>query len=271
MSRLKNKVALVTGAGQAGNIGAAICDAFLREGAAGVMATDINEAHAAELLDDLRQRYGEARIQFTPLDVSASEQWAAALEATVGHFGHLDVLVNNAGIAIHGGIANTSLDDLRTVMAVNHDGSFLGIKACLPLLAEAHTRHAGGGVIINTVSMASYMPNANNIGYHVSKAAQRMLTLCAAQELGPQKIRVNSVHPGVTMTPLMRQGLADYVAQGLWESTEAAEAELAAMNPLNTASQPQDTSEAFVYLASEESRFVTGAAICHDGGLGMRY
>ncbi|GAB3272597.1 SDR family NAD(P)-dependent oxidoreductase [Parahaliea aestuarii] len=271
MSRLNNKVALVTGAGQIGNIGAAICEAFLREGAAGVMATDISEVHSGALLTDLRNRFGGERVQFATLDVSDPDQWATALESTAQHFGHLDILVNNAGIAIHGGIADTSLEDLRTVMAVNHDGSFIGTKACLPLLSEAHTRHAGGGVIINTVSMASYMPNANNIGYHVSKAAQRMLTLCAAQELGPQKIRVNSVHPGVTMTPLMRQGLDDYVSQGLWESTEAAEAALAAMNPLNMASQPQDTAEAFVYLASEEARFVTGAAICHDGGLGMRY
>jgi NAD(P)-dependent dehydrogenase (short-subunit alcohol dehydrogenase family) len=130
MSTLKNKVALVTGAGQAGNIGAALCDAYLREEAGGVMATRINEAYSADLLYDLHQRYGEECIQFTQLDVSAPEQRTAALDATVRHFGHLDVLVNKAGIASHGRIANSSPDDLRKVVAVNHDGSLLGIKAC---------------------------------------------------------------------------------------------------------------------------------------------
>lgn len=98
-----------------------------------------------------------------------------------------------------------------------------------------------------------------------------MLTLCAAKELGPKKIRVNSIHPGVTMTPLIREGLEDYVAHGMWESTQVAEQSLAAMSPLNMTSQPEDTAHAFVYLASDESRFVTGAAIYHDGGIGGVY
>jgi 3alpha(or 20beta)-hydroxysteroid dehydrogenase/cyclopentanol dehydrogenase len=119
--------------------------------------------------------------------------------------------------------------------------------------------------------MASYMPNATNIGYHVSKSAGRMLTICAALEYGPQKIRVNSIHPGVTMTPILREGLEDYVAHGMWESTDAAAAALAAMNPLGVASEPEDTAHAFVYLASDEARFVTGASICHDGAIGLRY
>jgi 3alpha(or 20beta)-hydroxysteroid dehydrogenase/cyclopentanol dehydrogenase len=119
--------------------------------------------------------------------------------------------------------------------------------------------------------MASYMSNANNIGYHVSKAAARMLTLCAAKEFGSKKIRVNSIHPGVTMTPLIQEGLNDYVAHGLWESAAAAEQALAAMAPLGMTSQPEDVAHAFVYLASDESRFVTGAAIYHDGGLGQIY
>ena len=127
------------------------------------------------------------------------------------------------------------------------------------------------GAIVNNISMASYMPNATNIGYHVSKAAARMLTLCGAIEFGPRKIRVNSVHPGMTMTPLIREGFADWVAAGMWETEAAAEAALAAMAPLGISSQPEDAAHAFVYLASEESRFVTGASIYHDGGIGQRY
>lgn len=271
MKRLQDKVAVVTGAGRVGNIGIAVCDAFLREGAAGVIATDTRVDEADAITAQMEKAHGAGRFMLLPLDVTSEQDWQKLLDEVVRVYGHLDVLVNNAGISIHGGIGDTSLKDLREVMAVNHDGTFLGTKLCAPLLAEAVARHPGGGSIINTVSMGSYMANANNIGYHVSKAAQRMLTLCAATELGPKKVRVNSVHPGVTMTPLMREGLQDYVTSGLWESTEAAETALAAMNPLNMASEADDTAHAYVYLASDESRFVTGASLYHDGGIGLRY
>lgn len=271
VNRLQGKVAIVTGAGRAGNIGLAVCEAFLREGMAGVIATDMRTDAATEIEARIAADYGPGRFRLLAHDVAQENDWQRVLDETCQTFGGLDVLVNNAGIAIHGGIEQTSLEDLRRVMAVNHDALFLGIKTCTPALAEAVRRHPGGGAIVNNASMASYMPNANNIGYHVSKAAARMLTVCAAKELGPKKIRVNSVHPGVTMTPLIREGMTDYVTHGLWPSVEAAEAGLAAMSPLNMTSQPEDTAHAFVYLASEEARFVTGAAIYHDGGLGQVY
>lgn len=271
MGRLQNKVAIVTGAGRIGNIGLAVCEAFLREGAAGVVATDILLDDTAAITEKMTQSHGEGRFCLLQLDVTSEADWQRVIADTVASFGHLDVLVNNAGISIHGGVESTSLEDLRKVMAVNHDGVFLGTKVCAPLLADAVNRHPGGGSIINTASMASYMPNANNIGYHVSKAAERMLTICSAVEFGPKKIRVNSVHPGTTMTPLIREGLEDYVRGGLWSSTEEAESALAGMTPLNMNSQPEDTAHAFVYLASDESRFVTGASIYHDGGIGLRY
>lgn len=267
--RVEGKVAIVTGAGRLGNIGVAICEALLREGARAVVATDFRSDEKSAIAAHL----GAPADRFLQLeqDVTCETGWEDLVAATLDRFGQLDVLVNNAGISVHGGIAGTSLDDLRKVMAVNHDALFLGIKACAPALASAIARFPGGGTIINNLSMASYMPNATNIGYHSSKAAGRMLTICAALEFGPQKIRVNSVHPGVTMTPLIREGLEDYVRSGLWESTAAAEAALAAMNPLGISSQPEDTASAFVYLASDESRFVTGASIYHDGAIGLRY
>lgn len=271
MNRLENKIAIVTGAGRLGNIGVAVCDAFLREGAKGVIATDVRIDQADAILEKMEAAYGAGRFQLVEQDATDEAAWRRIVALTLDVFGALDVLVNNAGISIHGGIENTSLEDLRTVMAVNHDALFLGIKTCAPALAEAVARHPGGGAIVNNISMASHMANANNIGYHVSKAAARMLTLCAARELGAKKIRVNSIHPGVTMTPLIREGLDDYVAHGLWESPQAAEQALASMSPLNMTSQPEDTAHAFVYLASEEARFVTGAAIYHDGGIGQVY
>lgn len=271
MGKLDGKVAIVTGAGRVGNIGVAIARAFLREGAKAVVGTDFRREEAPEIAALVRADGSAGSFVLMEQDVTSEADWARVADATVADFGQIDVLVNNAGISIHGGIAQTSLDDLRKVMAVNHDALFLGIKACVPHLASAIERFGGGGSIINNLSMASYMPNATNIGYHVSKAAGRMLTICAALEYGARKIRVNSIHPGVTMTPILREGLEDYVARGMWESTEAAEAALAAMNPLGVASEPEDTAHAFVYLASDDARFVTGASIYHDGAIGLRY
>jgi 3alpha(or 20beta)-hydroxysteroid dehydrogenase/cyclopentanol dehydrogenase len=269
--RVEGKVAIVTGAGRLGNIGVAVARAFLAEGARAVIGTDFRREQAEAIEALVRADGASGAFRLVGHDVTSEADWARVTDDVMAEFGQIDVLVNNAGLSIHGGIAQTSLDDLRKAMAVNHDALFLGIKACAPHLASAVERFSGGGSIINNLSMASYMPNATNIGYHVSKSAGRMLTICAALEYGAQKIRVNSIHPGVTMTPILREGLADYVASGMWESAEAAEAALAAMNPLGIASQPEDTAHAFVYLASDESRFVTGASLYHDGAIGLRY
>ncbi len=271
MGRLDGKVAIVTGTGRPGNIGIAVARAFLAEGARAVIGTDFRREHFAEIEEIVAANRAPGAFRLMAHDVTDEGDWTRVVTAAIEEFGHLDVLVNNAGISIHGGIAESSLADLRKVMAVNHDALFLGMKACVPHLASARERFEGGGAIVNNLSMASYMPNATNIGYHVSKAAGRMLTVCAALEFGAQKIRVNSIHPGVTMTPIIREGLDAWVASGMWETVEAAEAGLAAMNPLGMASQPEDTAHAFVYLASCEARFVTGASIYHDGAIGLRY
>lgn len=260
MSRLEGKVAIVTGAGRQGNIGVAVCDAFLRNGAKAVVATDMRADEAIAIQAGLEARHGTGRFSFVVQDVTLEADWAGLVQTVLTNFGAIDVLVNNAGISSHGGIAETSLEDLRRVMAVNHDSGFLGIKHCAAALADTINRFPGGGSVINTVSMASYMPNGGNLGYHVSKAAQRMLTLCAAAEFGPKRIRVNSVHPGQTTTPLLREH---------WD--EASIQWMVGLSPLGIESFPEDTAHAFVYLASDESRFVTGASIYHDGGLGRHY
>lgn len=269
--RLDGKVAIVTGAGRTGNIGVAICEAYLREGAKAVVATDINTAEADAITRRFNEQFGPERFTFKAHDNTQTHAWHDVVKETVDQFGALDVLVNNAGISVHGGIENTSLEDMRRVMAVNNDSLFLGMKICAPYLAESVNRFAGGGVVINTLSMASYMPSANNLAYQVSKAAGRMMTLCGAIEMGPKKIRVNSVHPGLTITPLVQEAFQTYADQGLWPSREAALEAVASMGPLGIQSQPEDTAHAFVYLASEEARFVTGASFWHDGGIGQRY
>jgi 3alpha(or 20beta)-hydroxysteroid dehydrogenase len=271
MQRLRGKVAIVTGAGRAGNIGVAICEAFLREGAKAVIGTDFRSDEADAIAARIGAPERDGRFRLVGHDVTSEGDWTRVIGMATADFGGLDVLVNNAGIAVHGGILDTSLADLRKTMAVNHDALFLGMKLAAPALELASKRFEGGGVIVNNLSMASYMANANNIGYHVSKAAGRMLTLCGAIEFGPKRIRVNSVHPGLTMTPMIREGLADYVRAGLWTDEGAAEAAIAGMGPLGISSQPEDTAHAFVYLASEEARFVTGASLYHDGGIGKQY
>lgn len=270
-ARLEGKVAIVTGAGRNGNIGVAICEAYLREGAKAVVGTDFRQEEAEAIKARMAALGAAGTFSLVEHDVTSAADWSRVVEGVAAAHGGLDVLVNNAGISRHGGIADTSLEDLHKVMAVNHDALFLGMQACLPALAQSVSRFPGGGSIINNLSMASYMPSANNIGYHVSKAAGRMLTLCAALEFGPQKVRVNSIHPGITMTPLIREALAGYAAQGQFASPEDAEAKIAAMGALGITSDPEDTAHAFVYLASDEARFVTGASIYHDGAIGQRY
>ncbi|KFG89322.1 putative cyclopentanol dehydrogenase [Sphingobium herbicidovorans NBRC 16415] len=271
MNRLQDKIAIVTGAGRVGNIGVAICDAYLREGAKAVVGTDLRTDEAAQIISEIEAKHGEGRFRLLAHDTTKEEDWRKVIDTTISEFGGIDILVNNAGISVHGGVESTPLHEMSKVMAVNHDALFLGMKLCIPALSESAHRFPGGGSIINTLSMASYMPSANNLSYQVSKAAGRMLTLCAAVELGPKRIRVNSVHPGLTVTPLLREAFQEYADQGLWESYEAAEDAVAAMGPLGIKSYPEDTAHAFVYLASDESRFVTGASLYHDGGIGQRF
>jgi len=269
--RLEGKVAIVTGAGRDGNIGVAICEAFLREGAKAVIGTDFRQDEGEAIHARMAALGATGRFELHEQDVTSEADWARIADHVASAHGGIDILVNNAGIAIHGSIEETSLDDLRKVMAVNHDALFLGMKACLPALARSVERFPGGGSVINNLSMSSYMPSANNIGYTVSKAAGRMLTLCAALEFGKRKVRVNSVHPGITMTPLIREGLRSYADSGYYASADDAEAQIAAMGALGVTSDPEDTAHAFVYLASDEARFVTGASIYHDGAIGQRY
>ena len=268
--RLKNKVAIVTGAGRIGNIGVAICDAFLREGAR-VVGTDFREEAAAEINERFETEYGPGKFRYLRHDVTSESDWVHVLDATLVEFGQLDVLVNNAGIAIHGGVLTTSLEDLHKVMAVNNDALVLGMKICVPHLEKAIERFPGGGSIINTLSMASYIADANNLAYHVSKAAGRMLTLCAAIEFAPRKIRVNSIHPGMTMTPIVEGIAEDYVKAGVMKTRDEAMAAMASIALLGKPARPEDAAHAFVYLASEESGIVTGSSMLHDGGSYLRY
>ncbi|RYD81429.1 MAG: SDR family oxidoreductase, partial [Sphingomonadales bacterium] len=154
---------------------------------------------------------------------------------------------------------------------VNLYGCFLGTRICAPAIAERAKRHAGGGAIINVSSMSAYMATAASTAYHCSKAAVRMLTMCNSKELGPMGIRVNSIHPGPIDTPLLREAFAGYAEHGLFPSAAEAEARIAASTSLGRLCRPEDMAPLFVYLASDDARYVTGTAIAHDGGVGTVY
>ncbi|MEN9289199.1 MAG: hypothetical protein RL317_822 [Pseudomonadota bacterium] len=270
MGCLSGKIAVVTGAGREQNIGEAICSAFLEAGASAVIATDITMPDGKALEARLSVA-GPGQLILVEHDVTDPQSWAHLVHKVQSDFGQIDVLVNNAGIAIHGGILETSIEDLRKVMAVNHDSILMGIQSFAPMLSECRSRFAGGASVINTLSIGSYMANAHNIGYHASKAAARMTTMCAAAELGALGIRVNSVHPGVTLTPLIAAGLDDYVGRGVWADRASAESGLAGMNALGTLAMPQDIAPLYVFLASEAARHITGAAYTHDSGFNLRF
>ena len=266
MLKLEGRIAIVTGTGRPGNIGQAVCAAFLAEGAT-VVASDLRDSQAQALAD----RFGSDRFAFLRHDVVSIDDWTRVLAATQDRFGGLDVLVNNAGVGKPGTSANLSLEDFRQTMDINLFGAFLGTKVCAPTISARAKVRGGTGAIINVSSMAAYMPNASNIAYHCSKSALRMLTMCTSKELGPQGIRVNSIHPGPIVTPLLESAFKRYAEAGMYASASDAEQKIAASSALGRTGRPDEIARMFVYLASDDASYVTGAAFAHDGGVGTQF
>ena len=236
--RLAGKRALITGAAQ--GIGAAIAAAFEAEGAR-VLRTDIN-----------------ADAQTTRLDVCCEADWHAALAQAQAQMAGLDILVNNAGLAIGGTIEHLSLDAWRAAFAVNTDGAFLGCKHALPLLAASQS-----AAIINVASAAAVSPRPEMAAYGASKAALVHLTktvalYCAAQNWD---IRANALLPAFVDTDLID------AMRGPKTTRAALVGRLAAQVPLGRIAQATEIAAAAVYLASDESRFMTGAEMRLDGGM----
>ncbi len=243
MGRLDDKVAIVTG-GAMGQ-GEAIVRAYVAEGAEVVVADIAKEAGQA-LADEL----GDS-AHFFAHDVSDAASWATLVEDTNARFGPVNVLANNAGLLRFGRIEEMPLEEFMLLVNVNQVGSFLGMQAVARTM-----RKNGGGSIINASSIEGIAGMPSCTAYAATKWAIRGMTKCAAMELGPKGIRVNSVHPGMIDTPMTRVHGGD-----------AAMEFGASRVPLRRVGHPEDVAPLYVFLASEESAYINGAEITVDGGV----
>ena len=251
MGRVQGKVCLVTGASL--GLGAATARLLAREGAR-VAITDLREPEGRALADEIVNSGGEAI--FVRHDVALEAEWREAIALAVKRFGRLDVLVNNAGVALAGGVEATSLDQWRWLMSINLDGVFLGTKHAVEAMK------ATGGSIINLSSIEGLIGDPNLAAYNASKGGVRIFTKSVALDCAKRgyRIRVNSVHPGYIWTPMVE----GYV--GAHPDAEAARQALVALHPLGHIGEPDDIAYGVLYLASDESKFVTGSELVIDGG-----
>jgi len=253
-ARVAGKKAFITGAAQ--GLGAAIARRLCEEGAAVALA-DINLEGVNTLEASLNRDFGPGVAFAYAMDVTEESQWTFALEEADAAMGGISVLVNNAGLSRGGDIESLSLEDWKTVMSVNVDSVFLGTKHALKYL-----RANQPGSIINISSIAGLIAGHNSPAYNASKAAVWLLSKgialhCAKQGLN---VRSNSVHPTFIDTPIL-----DPLRQRFGK--EVAEAKLARQVPLGRIGEPIDIANAVLYLASDESKFMTGAELKLDGGI----
>ena len=248
--RVAGKVALVSGGAR--GIGAATSRLLAREGAAVVLA-DVLEAEGKATEAEIAEAGG--RATFMRLDVTDEENWQLVIDATVATYGKLDVVVNNAGISGRTTVEETAAETWDRVMAVNGKGVFLGTKLAIPEL-----RRAGGGSIINISSIYGIVGSETSAAYHASKGAVRIFTKSAAIQYAGEGIRVNSVHPGFVDSPMTAASHALPEVHNLRiERT-----------PLGRMGTPEDIAAGILYLASDESSFVTGSELVIDGGMTAR-
>ncbi len=237
--RLAGKVALITGAAR--GQGAAEARLFAAEGAT-VFVTDV--------LDDVGERLAAdigPAAHYAHLDVTSETEWQTVVDLVRERAGHLDVLVNNAGIGIPGTIIDTKLADYRRVIDINQVGTFLGMHVGAPLM-----RDSGGGSIVNVSSMMGFVGGPARVAYTASKFAIRGMTKVAAIELGPFGIRVNSIHPGAIETDFIRPETRHLLPVDKL--------------PLGRIGTPHDVAKLVLFLASDDASYSTGCEFIVDGG-----
>ena len=245
--RLENKVAFVSGGAR--GMGAAEAKLFAREGAK-VVIGDVLDEDGKQTEAEINELGGECL--YIHLDVTNEESWTSAVAEAVNKFGKLDILVNNAGVVSRHGLEDITVAEWDRVMDVNAKGVFLGTKVAIPEM-----RKAGGGSIVNISSISGITGQAYVAAvYNASKGAVRIFTKSTAIQYAKEGIRANSVHPGVIETDMTREAINDEDFHKFRLAT----------NPIRRLGQPQDVAFGVLYLASDESSFVTGSELVIDGG-----
>jgi len=260
MNRVQDKVAIVTG-GSLG-IGRACAGRLAAEGAK-VVVTDIKEAEGRQVVEEITAAGGTAL--FIRHDVASENDWQHVIRTTLHTYGKLDVVVNNAGVGKTTNVEEATLADWRFLMSINLDGVFLGTKYGIQAMKQSRSGghdQSNSGSIINMSSILGIVGEATAASYNASKGGVRLFTKSAALHCARAgyNIRVNSVHPGYIVTPMVQTALAD--------SGDAAAMQkyLEGLHPMGHLGEPTDIAYGVLYLASDESKFVTGTELVIDGG-----
>ena len=264
MDRVKDKVTILTGG--AGDLGRATALLLAREGAK-VVVTDIDDMKGEKVVEDIESEGGKA--MYMRHDVTSEQDWKEIIQRTLLEYSKLDVLVNNAGVFSRKPIEDLSLEEWRWVMSVNLDGVFLGTKHAIGAMKET-----GGGSIVNISSVAGIVGMvADTSAYCASKGGVRLFTKATAIQYSKAghgyNIRVNSVHPGFIMTPMLEKVFRTEV-ESTGRSYEEVKRSREEWAPLGRLGDPEDVAYAVLFLASDESKFMTGAELVVDGGFTAR-
>ncbi len=245
MGRLDGKVALITGAARGqGEVESRL---FVQEGAK-VVLTDVLVEQGQAVAASIQTGGGEA--SFLQHDVANPDEWTEVVGHAVRTYGRLDILINNAGIALREGVLTTTVADWDRLMDINLKGVFLGMQAAIPAMLES-----GGGSIINISSTSGIVGFPGGTAYHSAKGGVRLMTKATAAEVAKQGIRVNSIHPGLIETP-MTDNMAEARSELMLERT-----------PMGRKGTPMEIAYGALFLASDESSFMTGAELVIDGGM----
>jgi NAD(P)-dependent dehydrogenase (short-subunit alcohol dehydrogenase family) len=246
--RLNNKTVLITGAAQ--GLGAEIARLFSKEGAF-VFVADMNEVEGLKTAAEIKEK--ERNSLFVSLNVTSEESWINALKFVIEKSGHLDILINNAGINIREPIEEMKIENLDTMLAVNVKGPFIGIKHSIPLM-----RKNGGGCIINMSSICGLIGHKYTTeAYTVTKGALTLMTKSVGVRYAKDNIRCNSIHPSTVDTPLVRE---------LFKDPKKKEERLGEI-PFGRLATASDVANAALFLASDEASFLNGVSLPIDGGL----